>query len=262
MLARVRRGWVPQVQVRRHGDVQYPRLPSREDVPPGENPSFGVDLPPMPKSYYDGYLAKRIQECQPRELTDAWLGLPDSATVRQQLPEAWQTEPLEALKDKNADLNLVSKCLEAHVATLHGRGESKTQMKAVYASQMVGTRALHWVLASQAYDKYDLLKARTLFKYLAHSIVAQDADEYMWQLLHTNHAPLVVSEKMPPAMWKGMILQQLVWARMFWSENPRAFGRADIVSGHWAPGDSAKASRACDTPTVRRLVTHTLSAQG
>lgn len=222
-LAPFRRAWILRVQIRKHPYSRVSRLPSREDIPPDENPPFGVDLPPVPQSYYDLFLATRFKKLKRHEFTGAWLNLPGSANVRGQLPTALRTEPLDVFKDTNADLRLVSRCLEAHIATLHGAKDTKAQMKAAYKSQKVGSRALHWMLESKAYDKYDLLQVPDFFKYLAHSVVAQDAEEYLWKLLHTEHVPALAHKSLPSAMWKGILLRQLLSAQMFWSVDTQAF---------------------------------------
>lgn len=176
----------------------------------------------MPQRFYNVYLAKRIKDSKPHVLTDAWLSLDDPATTREQLPEASRKEPLDVLKDTNADLPLVSKCLEAHIAAMHSGKDTKMQLKAAYSSQKVGMRALQWMLESKAYDKYDLLLASDFFKVLAHSMVAQNAEEYIWSFLHTEHVPSAVRRNLPHTMWKGILLRQLVWARMFRSADKQA----------------------------------------
>lgn len=192
----------------------------------GDNPSLGVNLPPMPKRTYDRYLNHKFtRETAPDELTTAWLDLPDATAANAQLPVPLREDPLQILEDLSADIDQVAGCLEAYAATLHQSHVAKNDVQVTLAASDVGGKALRWLYSSKYHVWIDSWEANRFLKMLAYSMVGgRWEEEHLWQLLLVEYVPASPNAtKYQDNLWKAQLLHHLVWSHMFWSSDGNAF---------------------------------------
>lgn len=90
-------------------------------------------------------------------------------------------DPLQVLDDANAGPELVVRSLEAHTSAIHGSQNSREEARSTCKTQNIGILTLHWMLASHSHNKAEVLQASGLPKMIAHTMIAEDAEDYLWQ---------------------------------------------------------------------------------
>lgn len=134
---------------------------------------------------------------------------------------------------------MAQRCLELLLARNYASSNgSKEEQRRMFRGtpQGPGIRALSWLIEPEHYDQADLSANTRFLNCLAHALVAEGAEEYVWHWLSIPHTPSVLSShgKVEQSAWRGVVLRVLVEAEAYWADdiNPslRSFERSLHIS--------------------------------
>lgn len=139
-------------------------------------------------------------------------------------------------------LDVATQCLKAYAASLQPGIARKATLRSAYLTHQPGLKAIQWYQDSRVYDRCDVSLHPQFFDLMAHGLVAERAEEKVWQLLHIMPLPAAVRSPARRAQsrdfWRSPLLRALIWARMFWSADSHAFSNG--VTAYMRAADDEK----------------------
>lgn len=174
--------------------------------------------------FFDFYLEK-LKIVPKGVQPGAWLETRDADVALEALEPGLRDRPLAAFNSPTCDLDLAGRCLEAYAVNVHAETETRAAARQRFISAKPGTRALHWLLQSGAYQTADLALEPRFTNFMIHCLAAENSDERVMTWLQTRHMPehLALLPPKQATSWKGIMLMLLVEHRVFWSNNDMNF---------------------------------------
>ena len=189
---------------------------------PGSEKLQTQDQSEQGQAFYDHFLRKKIRFRSPEEETGECVGALGPKHPRESLPSSLRANPLKVLEDSTTTLEIATKSLAAYISSLHRAQPNRRDARTALSADRPGTKALRWYQESQVFDRSDVLSRPAFFKLVAHALVGGNADHSMGRLLFSEHIPTAFSQR-PENFWKGLVLNGLVCAHMYWSDSSQMF---------------------------------------
>lgn len=173
-----------------------------------------------PERFYQFYLEelrinhKGVETCP-------WLKDRDADAAEEALEPVWRHDPLSVFDSPTCDIELAGRCLEAFALRAHERADQRADVRRQLMTAKPGTRALHWLIQSGAYQTADLALEPRFSTFTAHCLTAERSDERVltWVQSALNPGNLASLPHKQASAWKGVLLMLLLEHRVFWSND-------------------------------------------
>ncbi|KAK4498035.1 hypothetical protein PRZ48_010691 [Zasmidium cellare] len=172
--------------------------------------------PANSEAFYKSYLDKKDKSTRPPFCP--WLSRLNVEQCVAALPASLAPDPLLVVEQSGDDVELLEKCLRAFTAKICAQHLPQNEERAAIANARAGVRALRWLTARPGLYAEKL--TGDLIQLIVHCMVAERADEFIWEWLLVDQDANVRSRNNPDfkVFWKGFVARCFLQSTAYWGE--------------------------------------------